>query len=123
MEVRETIVTNVEKEKILTVIEEELKPFFKNVTREGENIVANNIKKVMFINTKTTISVYKTNNGFEIVEIGKSSTTITYWIVFLILLFTTILWLIPLIILLSNRNKPNVLIRQAFLNVRKRISG
>lgn len=123
MEMRENIVTNVEKEKVLVAIEEELRPIFKKVTREGDKIIAKNMKNVMFINTNTTVSVLKSNSGYEIIEMGKSSTTLTYWFVFLVLLCTTILWIIPLLILLNNRNKPNVIIKQAFLNVRTRISG
>jgi hypothetical protein len=125
-EISERIITSVEKNQILLAAENQFKKTSHSVRNQGNNLVIESIDTSFgSINRSdtTTIDLQDLEDGYLLTANVYYRPSVAFWILLIILLFTYVLWLIPIAFYLIQKNTVRDCIQNIFQNIKNEFSN
>lgn len=120
-EVSERIPTGRDRQTVLALLEEQLTKIAEKVNRQGETLEVRSIEASFgSINRHdvTTVELRPAEDGFMAVASVKYRPSVAFWIIFVITLFTWVLWLVPIAFYLMQKKTVRSAIQEVFTRAR-----
>lgn len=120
-EVSEQIRTRRDKAHLLSALETQLRKVSRGVVRNGDLIVASGIEASFGSINRTdraTVSVQMKDAGFLCVAEVTYRPSVAFWIILLLLIFTYVLWLLPIIFYITQKKTVRSAIADTFARVK-----
>jgi hypothetical protein len=120
-EVSERLISSAQKDAVLSALEIQFKKVAASVKRNGDEILVQSIEASFgSINRKdtTTVSVKNADGGYLLIADVHYRPSIAFWIIFVISIFTYVLWLIPVIFYLMQKQTVRKGIEETFQRVK-----
>ena len=120
-EVSERIQTSASKEEILRGLEEQFKKVSDSVQRSGETLTVKSIEASFgSINRSdtTTVELRDTDDGYLLLANVHYRPSVAFWILLVILIFTYILWLLPIVFYLTQKKTVQTGVQEVFTRIK-----
>ena len=124
-DVSERIQTSESKEKLLEVLEEKFRRVAAKVTKNNYVLMVENINPTFgSINRAdiSTVTIQEKNDGFFVNASVNYKPPVLFWVLLVILLFTTVLWLIPIGFFFYQKNMVKDGIAEVFSGLKNELS-
>jgi hypothetical protein len=125
-EVSERIHTHASKEEILRGLEDQFKKVSQRVQRSGEALTAKSIEASFgSINRSdtTTIRLRNTDDGYLVIADVHYRPSVAFWVLLVLMLFTYVFWLIPIIFYLIQKKTVRTGIQDVLTRVKNEFAS
>lgn len=117
-EISERIQTSASKEVILAGLEEQFKKVSKSVQRSGESLMVKSITTFFESIDTTTVEIRVADDGYLILANVDFRPSGVFWIEFILLIFTGVFWLVPMVFYMYQKNTVQTCIKEAFTRIK-----
>ena len=125
-EVSERISTTARKEDLLLFLEDQFRKVSGNVRRQDDSLFVKSIEATFgSINRSddSVIELKRAEDGWLVIALVNYRPSVAFWIIVILLLFTWIMWLLPIVFYLLQKKTVQNSIQDVFLRVKNEFQG